>query len=571
MRKPIYKAEKYRDLKEMLQKSGEKYAERPAYVFKTEEEGKFREITHKEFRDDINSLGTILINKGLKGKRIAVISENRYEWGIVYLAVVTGVGVIVPLDKALPDNEIESLIIRSEVEAIFYSNKYDDVMNKIKKQGNTNVQYFVSMDSEDEKDGIYSQSKLISEGRKLLEKGDKTFIDAQINPDEMSIMLFTSGTTAMSKAVMLSHNNICSNLYDISSVIKIDEKDRFLSFLPLHHTFECTTGFLYPVSKGSAIAFCEGIRHIADNIREFKITAMVSIPILFENMYKKVMKAIEKQGKLETVKKGIKISKILSKIGIDLRKIIFKDIHKSLGEDARLFVAGGAALDPQVEEGFNDLGFKIYQGYGLTESSPVIAAEDDKFQRLGSIGKAFPSLDVKIDKPNEEGIGELLAKGSSIMLGYYNNDEATKETIDKDGWLHTGDLAKIDKDGYIFISGRKKFVIVLKNGKNIYPEELETLINKIEGISESFVYGKPEDDGDYKICAKIVYDKELVNEIYKTINEDELKDILWKEIKKVNKTMPAYKYIREISITDKPLIKTTTQKIKRFEEIKTVL
>ena len=571
MRKPIYKAEKYRDLKEMLQKSGEKYAERPAYVFKTEEEGKFREITHKEFRDDINSLGTILINKGLKGKRIAVISENRYEWGIVYLAVVTGVGVIVPLDKALPDNEIESLIIRSEVEAIFYSNKYDDVMNKIKKQGNTNVQYFVSMDSEDEKDGIYSQSKLISEGRKLLEKGDKTFIDAQINPDEMSIMLFTSGTTAMSKAVMLSHNNICSNLYDISSVIKIDEKDRFLSFLPLHHTFECTTGFLYPVSKGSAIAFCEGIRHIADNIREFKITAMVSVPILFENMYKKVMKAIEKQGKLETVKKGIKISKILSKIGIDLRKIIFKDIHKSLGEDARLFVAGGAALDPQVEEGFNDLGFKIYQGYGLTESSPVIAAEDDKFQRLGSIGKAFPSLDVKIDKPNEEGIGELLAKGSSIMLGYYNNDEATKETIDKDGWLHTGDLAKIDKDGYIFISGRKKFVIVLKNGKNIYPEELETLINKIEGISESFVYGKPEDDGDYKICAKIVYDKELVNEIYKTINEDELKDILWKEIKKVNKTMPAYKYIREISITDKPLIKTTTQKIKRFEEIKTVL
>ena len=377
MRKPIYKAEKYRDLKEMLQKSGEKYAERPAYVFKTEEEGKFREITHKEFRDDINSLGTILINKGLKGKRIAVISENRYEWGIVYLAVVTGVGVIVPLDKALPDNEIESLIIRSEVEAIFYSNKYDDVMNKIKKQGNTNVQYFVSMDSEDEKDGIYSQSKLISEGRKLLEKGDKTFIDAQINPDEMSIMLFTSGTTAMSKAVMLSHNNICSNLYDISSVIKIDEKDRFLSFLPLHHTFECTTGFLYPVSKGSAIAFCEGIRHIADNIREFKITAMVSVPILFENMYKKVMKAIEKQGKLETVKKGIKISKILSKIGIDLRKIIFKDIHKSLGEDARLFVAGGAALDPQVEEGFNDLGFKIYQGYGLTESSPVIAAEDD--------------------------------------------------------------------------------------------------------------------------------------------------------------------------------------------------
>jgi len=213
----------------------------------------------------------------------------------------------------------------------------------------------------------------------------------------------------------------------------------------------------------------------------------------------------------------------------------------------------------------------MYQGYGLTESSPVIAAEDDKYRRLGSIGKAFPSLDVKIVEPNEEGIGELVAKGPSIMMGYYDNEEATKETIDSEGWLHTGDLARIDKDGYIFISGRKKFVIVLKNGKNIYPEELETLINKIEGIKESFVYGKPEDDGDYKICAKIVYDKESAKDIFGTMDEEALKEIIWQEIKKINKTMPAYKYIREITITDKDLIKTTTQKIKRFEEIKTVI
>ena len=213
----------------------------------------------------------------------------------------------------------------------------------------------------------------------------------------------------------------------------------------------------------------------------------------------------------------------------------------------------------------------MYQGYGWTESSPVIAAEDDKYRKIGSIGKAFPSLDVKIDEPNEEGIGELLAKGPSIMLGYYDNEEATKETVDSEGWLHTGDLAKIDKDGYIFISGRKKFVIVLKNGKNIYPEELETLVNKIEGIKESFVYGKPEDDGDYKICAKIVYDKDIVKEIYKTDDENELKEIIWKEIKKINKTMPAYKYIREISLTQTELIKTTTQKVKRFEEMKTVV
>lgn len=325
------------------------------------------------------------------------------------------------------------------------------------------------------------------------------------------------------------------------------------------------------MSKGASIAFCEGIRHIADNIKEFKITTMISVPILFETMYKKVMKSIEKKGKLATVQKGIKISQFLLKFGIDIRKKLFKEIHDNLGRKVQLFVAGGAALDPETEKGFNQLGFTMYQGYGLTETSPVIAAEDDKYRRLGSIGKAFPSLEVKVVDSNEEGIGELVVKGPSVMMGYYNNEEATKETIDEDGWLHTGDLARIDKDGYIFISGRKKFVIVLKNGKNIYPEELETVINKIEGIKESFVYGRPEEDGDYKICAKIVYDKELVEEIYGTLEEEKLKELIWQEIKKVNKTMPAYKYVREIIITDKDLIKTTTQKIKRFEEIKTVV
>ena len=571
MRKPIYKVPKYENLKEMLEKSGQIYSDRPAYLFKTEELGKFRKITHKQFREEINCLGTALIDMGLKDKRIAVISENRYEWGLAYLAVATGTGVIVPLDKALPDNEIESLILRSEVEAIFYSNQYDTIMNEIKAKNNSNIKYFISMDLEKETNGIYSQSELINKGKKLIENGNREFLDAKINNEEMGIMLFTSGTTAMSKAVMLSHKNICTNLFDIASTIKVDENDVFLSFLPLHHTFECTTGFLYPVLSGSAIAFCEGIRHIADNIKEYQVTAMVSVPILFEAMYKKVMKGIEKKGKLEAVQKGIKISQFLLKFGINIRKKIFKEIHDNLGGKARVFVAGGAALDPEAEKGFNDLGFAMYQGYGLTESSPVIAAEDDKYRRLGSIGKAFPSLDVKIVEPNEEGIGELVAKGPSIMLGYYNNEEATKEAIDEEGWLHTGDLARIDKDGYIFISGRKKFVIVLKNGKNIYPEELETLVNKIEGIKESFVYGKPEDDGDYKICAKIVYDKELVGEIYGTLEEEKLKELIWQEVKKVNKTMPAYKYIREINITDEDLIKTTTQKIKRFEEIKTVL
>ena len=571
MRKPIHKPICYENLKEMLEKSGELYGDKPAYIFKTKEPGKFKEITHREFRDDINALGTKLIDLGLKDKRIAVISENRYEWGVVYLSVVAGTGVIVPLDKSLPDNEIESLIIRSGVEAIFYSNKYNDIMNKIKEEGNTKLKYFISMDIDNEDNGTLSQKELIVEGKKLLNKGNEEFLKAEINNEKMSIMLFTSGTTAMSKAVMLSHKNICANLKDITSVIKLYPEDRFLSFLPLHHTFECTVGFLYPISIGGAIAFCDGIRHIAENIKEYQITAMISVPILFEAMYKKVLKGIEKKGKLETVQKGIKISNALLKIGIDVRKKLFKDIHDTLGGKVRLFVSGGAALDPEAEKGFNDLGFTMYQGYGLTESSPVIAAEDDKYRKIGSIGKAFPSLDVKIDSPNEEGVGELLAKGPSIMLGYYDNEEATKETIDSEGWLHTGDLAKIDKNGYIFISGRKKFVIVLKNGKNIYPEELETLINKIEGVKESFVHGKPEDDGDYKICAKLVYDKDVAKERYKTEDEKELKEIIWQEIKKINKTMPAYKYIRDITLTQTELIKTTTQKVKRFEEMKTVV
>ena len=571
MREPIYKVEEYSDLKDMLQKTGEKYGDRPAYFFRTETPGKFREITHKEFREHINQLGTKLIDMGLKDKRIAVIGENCYEWGVCYLAVVTGTGVVVPLDKALPSNEIESLILRSEVDAIFYTSKYNDIMQEIKSKGNTNIKYFISMTEKENTDDYYSLNNLLEEGKALLENGNREFLDAEIDREKMSIMLFTSGTTAMSKAVMLSHKNIISNLYDIASVIKLVPEDRMLSFLPLHHTFESTVGFLYPISAGCSIAFCDGIRHIGDNIKEFGISAMISVPALFEGMYRKVQKTIQKQGKWEKVEKGIKISNFLRKIGIDKRQKLFKEIHEAVGSNLRLMVAGGAALDPEYEKGFLDLGFTIYQGYGLTETSPVVAAEDDKYQRLGSIGKAFPSLDVKIDEPNEEGIGELLVKGPTVMLGYYQNEEATKETIEPDGWLHTGDLAKIDKDGYIYITGRKKFVIVLKNGKNIYPEELETLINKIEGVKESFVYGKLEDDGDYKICAKLVYDEAIMKEEYGVEGEEKIRETLFSEVKKINKQMPPYKYIRDIIVTDKDLIKIKNKKIKRHEEIKTIL
>jgi len=561
---------KFKDLKDMLKQSGEQYGDRPAYIFKTDKVGEFRTITHKQFRDDINALGTALIKMGLKDKRIAVISENRYEWELAYLSIVTGTGVVVPLDKALPENEIESLIIRSQVDAIFYSNKYDDVMNKLRAKKNTNLKYFISMDLTENTNGIYSQKALVEKGMKLLAEGNRKFLDAKIYPDNMGIMLFTSGTTAMSKAVMLSHKNIVTNIMDIHERFAMSNKDRLLSFLPLHHVFECTVGFLYPISIGASICFCEGVKHIADNLKEFKITAFISVPAVFEVMYRKVMKTIEKKGKLEDVQKGIKISQALLKVGIDVRKKIFSEIHANLGGQLRLAVAGGAAFDSEIQKGFNNLGIIVLQGYGLTESSPVIAAETPKEKRIGAIGKKFPSVKVKIQNPDEEGIGELLAKGPSIMLGYYENEEATKSAIDSEGWLHTGDLAKIDKDGYIYIAGRKKSVIVLNNGKNVYPEELENLLNKVEGIKESFVYEKKDEDGDVKVCTKIVYDKELIKELYNIEGEENIKDFLWQKVKEVNNLMPKYKYIREMIITEEELIKTTTLKIKRHEELKKI-
>ena len=566
----LEKINPYKDLKEMLKETGEIYGDRPAFKYKENDE--IKNITHKQFRDDINALGTAMIQMGLKNKRIAVISENRYEWEVAYLAITCGVGIVVPLDKALPDNEIESLILRSEAEAIFYSNKYEECMNKIQKQGNTKLKYFISMDLEKNDFNKYSQKELTDKGREFIEKGNKEYVDSKINNEEMTVMLFTSGTTSTSKAVMLSHKNLCTNIADIiSSFYMVTEKDTLLSFLPLHHTFECTVGFLFPITRGASIVFSKGVRHISDELKEFKISAMICVPVVYEKMYHTMMKKIEKNGKLEKVKKGVKISNILRKIGIDKRKKLFAEIHENLGGNINVLVAGGAPLDPEVEKGFNDLGFNLEQGYGLTETSPVIAAEIPSQRRLGSIGKKFPSVEVKLTDVNENGIGELIVKADSVMLGYYNNDEANSEAFDEEGWFHTGDLAKIDKDGYIYITGRKKFVIVLKNGKNVYPEELETLVNKLDEVKECMVYGKPEDDGDVAISVKIVYDEEVVKDQYGDITEEELRNLIWPKIKEINKTMPKYKYIRNMILTTEELVKTTTLKTKRNIEMEKIL
>jgi len=562
---------KFENLKEMMKNSEEKFGEEVAFYRDGKGLEDSKKVTYKEFCYEINSLGTALIEMGLKGKRIAVIGENRYEWELSYLAVVTGTGTIVPLDKALPENEIESLIIRSEVEAIIYSEKYDECMAKIQKQGNTKLKYFISMDLEKNDFNKYSLKEITKKGKELLDGGNKEFLEAKIDNEEMSIMLFTSGTTNQSKAVMLSHKNICTNVKDIRNVFELDETDRLLSFLPLHHTFECTVGFLYPLSIGGSIIFSKGVRHIADELKNFKITAMICVPVVFEKMYDKLMKTIEDKGKMPTVKKGIKLSNCLLKVGIDIRKKLFKEIHDNLGGCLRVMVAGGAALSPEKEKGFWDLGFNVLQGYGLTETSPVIAAELTKQKRLGSIGKKFPSVEVKIDNPDKSGVGELLAKGDSVMIGYYNNEEANEEVFTEDGWFRTGDLARIDKNGYLYISGRKKFVIVLKNGKNVYPEEIESLLEKSELVKECMVFGMPARDGDVTLSVKICYDKDYVKKQFGDITIDDLKEKIWNWVKEVNKTMPKYKYVKKLILTDEELVKTTTLKIKRNVEMNKIM
>ena len=570
-KKRLHKCDKFANLKEMINLSAKKHGDKPAFRFKTDKPGEFKNITYNEFLSDINALGTKLINMGLSDKRIAIISDNRYEWALAYMAVACGTGVVVPLDKMLPANELETLIIRSGVEAIFYSSKYDEVMQDIRSRKTTDLRYYISMDLEKRENGVYSQKELVKAGKELIEKGNRKFIDAKINNETMGFMLFTSGTTAMSKAVMLSHKNIASNLMDIATVLNLDERDTLLSFLPLHHTFECTVGFLYPISRGASIAYCEGIRHIANNIKEYQITAMISVPALYESIYKRLMKNIEKKGKLPEVEKMIKLTNMFSKVGIDLKRVIFKDIIDGLGGKIRLLVNGAAALSPEVEKGFNDLGITTVQGYGLTETSPVISAGTDFEQKIGSVGKVFPSVKLKIVDKDENGIGEIHVKAPTVMLGYYQNEEATKEVLDK-GWFNTGDLGYVDKKGFLFLCGRKKSVIVLKNGKNVFPEEIETVINKIDGVKESFVYGQAEENDkiDLKVCAKIVYDKELMKETYNAQTEEEIYNVLWDKIKEINKTMPEYKYVKKIIVTEEELVKTTTQKIKRHEEMKKI-
>ena len=564
MNKKIYDYLEIKDLKDMLNKTGKLYAKRPAYKIKVEN-GKYKTYSHSEVRDMINNLGTALINLGLKGKRIAVIGENRYEWEIAYLSIVCGTGIVVPLDKSLPANELELLIERSDIEAIFYTKKYSEIIQNIRLSEKNKLKHLISMDNDENGEGIYSQKELIREGKKLIEEGNNEFLNAKINPKEMKIMLFTSGTTSRSKVVALSHENICTNLMDIGSVLDVTQEDVFLSVLPIHHVFECTVGFLFSLYKGAETVFCDGLRHIVENLNEYHVTVMACVPGIYERIFMMIRKKLEKQGKLEEILENEEKYKNSS---MQKKKEVFKEIHDMLGGKIKLLISGAAALDKTIEERYRLLGLNLVQGYGLTETSPVVAVGTNKYYKLGSIGKTVPSVEAKLVDVNDDGIGELVVRGSSVMLGYYENEKVNKKSL-QDGWFYTGDLAKIDEEGYIFICGRKKSVIVLKNGKNIFPEEMENLVNKIEGIKESFIFGKIQknDENNIKINVKIVFDRDVIKDVYKVEKDEDIYKVLSKKIKEVNQTMPSYKAIRGIMLTEEPLIRTTTNKIKRQENL----
>ena len=550
---------------------GKNYANNIAYKYKKNPEEKPVKYVEKKYSQvvkDVKALATALLDMGFKGKRIALIGENRYEWVISYLAVTCGGMVIAPLDKALPDKEITSLIKRSEVDAVIYEKKHQELFEKLKADSEINLNTLICINEEDDTDSeTISFESLLEKGRKLIKEKSKLYDEITIDANSMSIMLFTSGTTSAAKIVMLSQDNILSNLYAYQTHFKINQDDTLLSFLPIHHTFECSITILYGFYSGATIAFCDGLRYIQANLKEYEVSIFVAVPLVLETMYKKIMKAIADQGKTKLINTMTKISNGLLKVHIDIRKIVFKQIIDNFGGKLRMVLYGAASLDKDTIIGLNNFGINSIQGYGLTETSPVLTAEAENKHKPGSIGYPLDNVEIKIDNPDKEGVGEILAKGPNIMLGYYKDEKKTKEAF-KDGWFRTGDYGYIDDEGFIFITGRKNDIIVLRNGKNVYPQELEFLISKLPYVAECMVFARNESNTDTAIVAKIVYNKEVMEKDYPDTKKEDYEKIIWKDVKEINKTLPTFKHIKKVIVTDEPMIKTTTQKVKRNEEIK---
>ncbi len=565
-----------KDIRELIYRSVENYGDNTAYVVKkiVNKKEEYTNYSYKQTLEIVNAVGTKFFEMGLSGKRVALIGRNRFEWIATHFAALCGGMVSVPLDKELQIGELTNCLVRSKADVVMFDEKYIDAIKEIRANGEfAGAQYFCMGELKKEEDIAEYKTfwQLVEEGKALLASGRRDYLDVQIDPYKMAILLFTSGTTSMSKAVMLSQNNVASNVYAMQLVEPLYPTDTNLAFLPFHHVFG-SAAFLVMFACGIRTAFPDGLRYVAKNLKEYEVSVFVGVPLLIEAIYKNIEIGVEKKGKTGMVKFAKGLSKFLLFFGIDIRRKLFKDIINELGGKMRFMISGGAPLNKRVAEGLTALGIEVAQGYGLTETAPVVAAENYKKKRAGSIGVPMGNVEVAFDDIDENGIGELKVKGPNVMLGYYENDEATNAVMEN-GWFHTGDLGYKDKDGYIFITGRKKDMIVLKNGKKVFPEEVEALINDIPEVSESMVYGLLEDDGNVKLCAKVVYDKNVCGALFEggKIDEDKLRAQIWEKIKLVNKTFPTYKYVKGLTLTSVELIKTTTKKIKRNEEMKLIL
>ena len=554
-------------IKQMLESSHELYKDCIAFHTKFEK-GPYTQITYDQFYNEVTALGTALINAGFKDKRIAVIGETQYMWGVGYMATVCGTGIVVPLDKELPYDDLKNLVKEADVSAVIFDKKREASFVKMMEEGGTDLELLIAQDRREDEGNIKSQWTLIEEGKKLVEGGDRRFIDAQIDPDEMSILIFTSGTTGIAKGIMLSHKNIVTDLMVSPTLVDFTHQDIFFSVLPIHHTFECTCDFIIPLYKGGQIAHCEGLRYITKNMQEVRPTIFLGVPAIFEALHKAIWKSIKAKGKEDKVRKAIKISNAAKKVGIDLTGVLFKEIKETFGGRLRLMIAGGAAINPEILEDLQAFGIVAIQGYGLSEAAPMAALTPEYKIKTASVGIPFPGCDAKISEPGPDGVGEICIKGDNIMLGYYNNPEATAEVI-KDGWFYTGDLGYMDSEGYIFITGRKKNVIITKNGKNVFPEELEYQLSNFDDIVESMVFeDSAESKSDTVIVAGIYPDWAKIKTVLgdKADDDEEVLKYLWTIVDQINEKNPGYKMIKRINLRHTEFEKNTSKKIRRFVE-----
>lgn len=564
----------YKTVKEFFMQSVEKYPNEDCILEKPDHKEPYKITTYKEFKEDVFGLGTALINVlNLKDKKVIIIGETQYGWYVSYMAMLCGVGIAVPTDRELPTNELENIVRRSKASAIIYSPKKEDDIKKIKEKI-PEVEYFIEMKSDkklEEKD--VGLQYLIDLGKAIIKSGDNSFEKIEIDPEEFKILFFTSGTTSNAKGVMLNNRNLAENVNAVSAYVKLYPIDMLFSVLPLHHCYESTIGFLLPIANGASVAICEGLRYIVPNLQEAKPTAILTVPLLVESLYKKINEKIVKSKKDKMVNTMISVTNALKGAGIDIKKKVFKEIYDNLGGNLRIIVSAAAPIDKKVGNWLEDIGITFLQGYGLTETAPISAVTPEYKTYVGSAGKTIVQADIKVKDPNEDGEGELLIKSPTLMIGYYEDEEETKKAIDEEGYFHSGDIGYVDDEGYVFITGRSKNVIVTQNGKNIYPEEIEMLLDKVDEIKESMVYGKKPEANSKKeekeliITARVIPDYEKIEEIHGKLSEKEIYDLIWKNIKEVNKKLTSYKAIKSLEIKEGEFEKTSTMKIKRYKEL----